>query len=250
VLVVDGPGLGQARRIRKYDLDVQPSISVYPAWDVTPVPGHSKIQVSRAYWSTYIVANRVDNSSSTGGCAKTNPYGQGGIITPYGTTLDSTVENNTQIEADGILLSGFYASVPSVNYGIEIRAFYATELRGNSITGEYQAPNSQGGIKLWFGADPSSPSPTMGFNVVVAHNTIAGSDYGDAAISIIPSSSMPLKAAPPYRATAIFGNTVGFIPWGIAIHSPTSGTVLDNNMDSSTLLPASVLDLGSGTFQW
>src|SRR5882757_8616734 len=63
--VVQGPGLGQLRKVTGYRSDSQTAtFTVLPAFDVLPQPG-SAVTVGLQNWQSYIVDNLVDHSSPT-----------------------------------------------------------------------------------------------------------------------------------------------------------------------------------------
>lgn len=277
VVVVDGPGLGQARPISDYGLSDEPSIKVDPPWDVTPVPKESKVVVVRAYWSTFTVGNEVDDSVAAG-CAKTNPIGvgKGGAMGWFGATFDSSFENNLQVEADGIGASSGYAGVEYFEYedaqgnpqqlymGFRTQPIYANEIRGNVIDEEYRynpgGQSSSGGIWLHYGAEPSEPAPVLAFNLAVSHNDILRSDsvsyHGALTLRLSwYAGADPSQAGPGggpadlYRAASFYRNMVDPVPWGISIPHPYGyATVLADNIDTTTLAAPSVQDLGTQTF--
>ncbi|MBL4684354.1 MAG: hypothetical protein JKY37_07175 [Nannocystaceae bacterium] len=260
VVVVEGEGLGQARRIVSYtpnDEGPNPSMEVTPAWDVIPVIGDSKVIVTRGYWSMYSVANEVDNVS----CGDANDQNKGGVIAWYGATFDSTVENNVQLRSSGIELASAYIVDSRDGASPHIGLVYASEIRSNIIEGEYNSkPGSLGGIRLWYGASRNAPSAITGYNVSVSHNSIfeanaLGSGASWAAIIVRLSWHRSLESQEQYKATTIHNN---YITGGNQIH--LSGldiyatTTFGNRDDTAAAIPV-VSSTGPGlqpqkTLEW
>lgn len=146
VQVVDGPGLGQTRRIVGCccgngctpaaglcgeDCVTNITIKVAPEWDVQPLY-NSKITVLRQFWQMYVVDNEVNNDESQ--CYKTNPIGpRGGQIEAGGMTADSVIEKNLQYDSEGIRLA--HGFIPSQVTGQRFQ--YFNEVRSNEIQGEF-----------------------------------------------------------------------------------------------------------------
>lgn len=162
VQVVDGPGVGQARKIVAYTSGPSPVITVTPPWDVVPVPHKSRITVAKVFWNTHIVDNVVDIRP----CKKSNvTKPQSGIVGWYAMTLDSTIEGNALYDTNGIIAATSYGWFN-----------YANEIRNNIIDGEYRFPSSIGGISLWYNSLPDAPSPLSGYGLSISHNTIVNAD--------------------------------------------------------------------------
>ena len=64
--------------------------------------------------------------------------------------------------------------------GIGTSAFliYASEIRGNLVDGEYDFPDSIGGINLRYGSVNDMPSPVLSYNLAISHNTVIRADAG------------------------------------------------------------------------
>ncbi|MCB1055182.1 MAG: hypothetical protein KDD11_06670 [Acidobacteria bacterium] len=216
VVVVEGPGLGQARRLVDYTPGPAPMLTVEPAWDVVPEPGRSQIVVTRAYWSTYVVDNEIDNRIASG-CQGTNPKAQEGLIGSSGWSLDSAFEGNRQYDSGGFHISKQYAAYL---LGVESEAtgIYATEIRGNLIDGEPPgATVAKGGIEFWHSATSGKPSIILCHDLTIAHNTILGADNSTGgAIGTKVSAGV---TSDPYSLTTIhiFRNTIADVPAGIVL---------------------------------
>ena len=172
VQVVDGKGVGQARKIESYTGGAQSTITVSPPWDVVP-DASSKVTVARQFWQVYVVDNQVDIR----GCEKDNPNTtKSGVIGFAAMMADSTIEGNTLYESDGILLVAQYiVELADLN----VRSFqYFIEVRGNTIIDEYDfdSDHSWSGITLRYASDPDHPSPVVGYGISVSHNTIDHAD--------------------------------------------------------------------------
>ncbi len=281
LVVVDGTGVGQARKIVDYTEDEQPRIVVDPPFDVAPDPT-SRVVAIRGYWSAYIVANEVHDDLASG-CSKSNPIGvtgKGGVIGSTGGTWDSTIEANVQVEADGIVLHSGYSGVdvfdpptwlpqcdpndpqfdPSLNcapvyMGYRTTVKYAVEVVANDVDGEYAwnvwpNPSSVGGVRLMYDAEPTFQNPVLGYNVVVADNSIRQSDSGYlGAITLRRSWHMPETWRPAYLAATIFDNLVADADWGIALPHPEAlATALADNVQDVLQTPAGVQDLAAETW--
>jgi hypothetical protein len=219
ISIVQGPGIGQSRRIASYSLDPATqsvTFRVSPRWDVTPSPGHSQIIVLRQYWQVYVVANRIDQASPP--CRKSNLDGpRGGVIAFWTPTADSVIAANRQQDSDGIeFLQNYSARTPSCP-GCVGSASLATalEIRDNLITGEYDWSSdcSWSGIRGYFVATPTpeAPPPVLGFGAVIAHNTISHADGQRGGAIDIAHAGAPGPAPgrwPMVRNVLIFGNVI------------------------------------------
>lgn len=177
VQIADGPGLGQSRRIASYaPAGASTSVQVDPGWDVPPVPGESKVVLTRAYWQIQTVDNIVDLR----GCTKANPNGpSGGGIGQAGPLVDASFDGNRQYETDGISLSGSYSTAALTDgIGAYWASAYFVEIRNNEIQGEYDWESlcSLSGIGLYYSAGFDQPSPIVQFGVNVAGNTVTQAD--------------------------------------------------------------------------
>jgi hypothetical protein len=103
IQVVDGPGMGQTRRIDSYRWDPADSIlqlQVSPAWDITPRETGSRVIVTSQLWQIHVVANEIDQSKSTCRKSKRNNL-RAGLIVMGGSASDSSVERNRLPDTDG-----------------------------------------------------------------------------------------------------------------------------------------------------
>jgi hypothetical protein len=183
VLLVDGRGLGQTRKITAVITDRNGSnttLRVRPAWDVPPATG-SRLVVSEQFWQTYVVGNEVRQDSPT--CRKSNLNGPfGGSITLWAPFSDSVIDANRQIGTSGINFNQMYSaqarSCASCRRAIAFQT--ALEIRNNVIDGEYDwfSDCSKSGITGTFAASPTpeSPPPRLSFGVQVDHNDISHAD--------------------------------------------------------------------------
>lgn len=189
-----GPGLGQARRITSYRIDRmsrQVTFTVAPGWDVVPVPGQSKISVSRIFWQTYTLNNFVDHRQPL--CAKSNrSEPKGGVIGLWATMYDSVVANNQQFDSDGILFQNQYServsSCADCNRGTFMLGF--VEISNNLIDGEYRWDDdcSSSGILGSLAASPGDPPLTVNYAMNIEGNVIRQADaWRGGAIAFTPS---------------------------------------------------------------
>ncbi len=185
IQVMEGPGLGQTRRIAAYGARPEGSGGVYfrvsPKWDVVPVAGTTRIAVGRQYWQLYVIANDIDQRTPL--CKKANLSApSGGLISLWAQAADTTIEGNRQWDTDGITFQQAYeakaASCPSCGGSTTFST--ALEIRGNVIDGEYDWSSdcSRSGILGSFGASPTPESkpPIVGFGPVIAYNVITHAD--------------------------------------------------------------------------
>jgi hypothetical protein len=217
--IVAGPGMGQARRIRSYTEDPATgmvTLRISPGWDVVPAANGARVIVGMQFWHVYIVGNDVNQASPP--CHKTNLNGpRGGVIFMGGPVADSTIENNRQVDTDGIeFFQGYNAHAPSCpNCVGDAYLVSAFEIRGNVIEGEYDWSSdcSWSGIRSYFVASPTpeEPPPLLGFGTVIAHNTISHADgQRGGAIEIAHAGT----AGPPpgrwamVKDTLIYGNVI------------------------------------------
>lgn len=194
IVVVDGPGMGQARRIRRYRTrGTTTDFEVAPDWDVAPAVGKARIIVTRQYWQTYIVGNEVIQSQPT--CRKSNLTGpKGGEINVWSTSADSVVAGNRQQDTSGI---GFKLkhSVPGPacpRCDTAFAAQLALEVRHNQIHGEYDWSSdcSLSGIHATYGASPTPEAPptVMSYGVALTDNLIDHADgLRSGGIEIVPT---------------------------------------------------------------
>ena len=196
IQVVQGPGLGQTRKITSVRWDAAASRAVFrvsAAWDVMPVPAQSGVILTRQYWQVYVVANLINQSAPT--CTKSNLNNpRGGMISIYGPAIDSTVQSNRQYDTDGIAVAHAYnVHTPSCPQCLTNATFQtALDIRGNVIEGEYDWSSdcSDSGVRAIFGAAPTTeaPPPVTGFGVQFTHNVVTHADgLHGGAINIVPT---------------------------------------------------------------
>jgi hypothetical protein len=196
VKVVSGPGLGQTRRIVSYQSDTANArtvLKIAPQWDLVPDAGTGRIVVSRQYWQVFVVGNEIEHGSPP--CRNSNRNGaNGGVISVWTPSADSVIEANRQHGTNGILFQQGYSvragSCPQCDNATALQT--ALEIWGNTIDGAYDWPSecSEGGIRGSFSASPTPESrpPTVGFGVVIAHNTVVRADgVGGGAIGFRPT---------------------------------------------------------------
>jgi hypothetical protein len=211
VAAVDGRGIGQVRRVASYSEDAgtgMVTLHVSPDWDV--VPRGARLVVNKQYWQVYVVANKVEQGDPP--CSKSNmTNARGGVIAFWAPIADSTIEANSQHEADGIEVGQLYDDrAPSMSFATAI------EVRNNLIDGEYDwnTDCSWSGIRAYFTAllrDAQTSPPILGFGLLIAHNTITKADgqrggaidFARAGPTGPPPGNWPLLQNP-----LIFGNTI------------------------------------------
>ena len=216
--VVDGIGIGQARKISDYSEDAASGLTVFrvsPAWDIAPST-HSRIVMSREYWQLYVVANEVDQRAPP--CGKSNLNGpSGGTISIWAPSADSVIEGNRQYDTNGILFSMAYTvTAPSCpTCGVFAGFQTALDIRGNLVDGEYDWSSdcSRSGISGVFGASPTpeSPPPAEAIGISISHNEIRRADgFHGGAIDVAPTwfRGPPPNDWPFMRGIAIFGNLI------------------------------------------
>ena len=229
IQVVNGVGLGQARKIVSYvvdPLEQEVTFTVSPAWDVVPRAGSSMITVAREFWQVYTVDNTVD----TRGCAG---YGNRNGLKRYGgigfgaMTADSTAEGNAQYDTAGIMISPGYSVESEYNYPAWQRFAYFLDVRGNELAGEpdYDSACSWAGVSLWHGAvsgppENMPPSPAvLGYGVSIAKNSISHSDSIRGGAIAFADTWFEPNGSRMYVNTLIYGNEISNLP------PPTSPTV-------------------------
>lgn len=223
VLVVDGPGTGQARKIASVkQTPGTVTFNLIPGWDVAPTPGKSKLVVYRAYWQAQIMDNSVDNT----GCAKP---GQKGLINWFATTLDSRIAGNQMKDTEGILLWGLYSpDNPSTKPNESFYSgWHSCDVSSNRIEGKVDT-ELYGGITLTYGTDPSY-GPALGSSINIKGNTI----------SVVHDRSVALSSSwwlPPERTlewTIIQNNELSRSKIGVEMeNSNAHNTVLFGNIFS------------------
>lgn len=185
IQIVEGPGLGQVRRIVSYVIDSstsQVTFTVFPGWDVIP-QATTRAAVGRQFWQVYTVDNFVDHrqwdSNGTRICQNTKtdnwaspggPVVSGGVIGAWAQMADSTLEGNRQLATDGIRLTNQYGGWTLFQSSLEVR--------GNTIDQEYKWSSncSWSGIGVLYSATPAFTVPTAGYGLSVARNTIIQAD--------------------------------------------------------------------------
>ncbi len=232
--IVQGPGLGQARKITAIRTDPSAgsenvTFTVAPAFDVLPQT-NGLVTDSRLFWQTYTVDNVIDHRTPS--CLKSNRKRQaGGLITPYAATTDSVVEGNIQYDSSGILAAHEYKLADpkaGIGYpGTLIQSF--NEIRGNTISGTYDALDksreAEYGIAIAYGATPDArPPPTISYGLAISHNAVSRVRSSKGAISLSRSwftgpDSRTYRGTTPWKiadATLIFKNTLTDIDQSVA----------------------------------
>lgn len=205
IQVVQGPGLGQTRRITGYTRsqdETTVTFKVSPRWDIVPRAGQTRIGVGNQYWQVYTVGNEIDQASPP--CGKSNLSGpRGGQIVQWAHTADTVIDGNQLRDTSGIVLQQIYSvrAPPCPECGRTVAMQTAVEIRNNLIDGEYSWSSdcSDSGIAVLFGASatPESAPPVVSFGVTIDHNTIVHADnYNSGAIDVTASWS---DGPPPYR---------------------------------------------------
>ena len=218
IQVMQGPGLGQTRRITTYAArpDGNVEFRVAPDWDVVPAPGATRIVIGRQYWQVYVVANEIEQGAPP--CTKANRTNRsGGLISLWAPAADAVIAANRQHDSDGIAYQQQYdpltASCPTCGGGAAFST--ALEIRGNTISGEYDwlSDCSRSGILGSYAAAPTPESvpPLLGFGTVIADNVITHADnLGGGAIVIAPTwhRGPPPGDWPLVEGPLIFHNTI------------------------------------------
>lgn len=184
VTIVEGAGLGQARKIMSYVVDSATgriTFKVSAEWGVVPDAQQSRVSVSRQYWQVYTVGNVIDHRQPL--CRKSNrSQPRGGGIVLWAPMSEAAVADNRQFDTDGIILQQAYSAVdrecPSCRSYIASQ--YFADIQYNTIDGEYDWSSncSHSGIQAGFGASPtpSSPPPVVSYGLSIAHNSIRRAD--------------------------------------------------------------------------
>lgn len=216
--VVEGPGLGQTRKIRSYHSDPSTGLTVfqvYPAWDVRPAAGAARVIVTRQFWQTYVVGNEINQAAPP--CKKANLNGpRGGEINMWAPSADSLFAGNRQLDTNGLgyqqIFSSHQRSCPTCDSHSAVQT--GLEIRGNQVLGEYDWSSScsLSGIHGLIGASPTpeAPAPILSFGVQIMHNTIEHADgLHGGAIDIVPTwfrGTEPLR--PLVANTVLAHNTI------------------------------------------
>jgi hypothetical protein len=215
IMIGGGTGLGQIRKITSYTIDAHSNhvaFHVEPKWDVTP-QADSRITIGREFWQVYAIANTVENRRPP--CLKSNRSQTApGQISLWAQVADSVVEGNRQYDTGGILLQQNYVlpDESCANCGAEVYSVYFTEVRSNSIIGEYDWDSdcSSSGIVAGVAASPDQRSvpPVLGYGVSISHNIIRHADGSDGgAISFTES----WWSGPPPHRWPIANNTLVYL---------------------------------------
>jgi hypothetical protein len=229
IQVVEGPGVGQSRKIASYEIDPATKrivFRVYPRWDVPPVANASKITAGREFWQTYILDNHIDQRRPL--CQKSNATKPaGGRIAIWAQSSDSLVAGNQQYDTDGIIVQQTYTgsdpTCPGCSPGMMLQGFLT--ISENRVEGEYawNSDCSQSGITMAHSASqtPNAPPPIVSYGVSIAHNTIVHSDGMTGGAITVPATwfrgPMPHRW-PVVNNLLIYGNSVNDIAGAPAEH--------------------------------
>ena len=191
--IVQGPGLGQLRKVTGYSATGSTvTLTVSPSFDVLPQVG-SQVVLTFDNWQTYIVDNLADHSP--GICVDAAKSGNGGgIISFYSNTADSVIEGNQQNSTNGILLAHQYILSSGNPVGLLLDS--SNEIRNNNINGAVQFGGVTGvsGIRMAYVATPASgptPAPPVeSFGLVIAGNQITAADDVGGAIEFEDGGSV------------------------------------------------------------
>jgi len=190
IQLVNGTGMGQARRVIGYSTDAATgltTIRVAPAWDVVPVPGSGRAAMGRENWQVYVVDNTVDNRQPL--CRKSNRSRRvAGAIGFWAQSADSLIAGNRQYDSDGIFLHEVYAAAEHTCADCTMMGFFSffIDIRANLIDGEFDWMNdcSRSGIGIGVAAADwvDKTPPVVSFGISVSHNRIRRADqqYGGA----------------------------------------------------------------------
>jgi hypothetical protein len=226
IMIGGGTGLGQVRKITSYTIDAKSNRVVFhvePNWDVTPRGSDSRVTIGREFWQVYTIANTVEHRRPP--CLKSNrSQSAGGQITLWAQMADSVVEGNRQYDSSGILLQQNYVLPDKgcADCGAVVYAEYFTEIRSNSIIGEYDWDSdcSSSGIISGVAASPDEGSvpPVLGYGVSISHNIIQHADAADGGAISFTQSWWP--GPPPHRwpianNTLVYANDIRDISGGL-----------------------------------
>jgi len=184
IQIVDGPGLGQARKIVGYSIDSVTHLTTFkvsPGWDVIPISSKSRVAVGREYWQLYVLDNRVDNRQPL--CQKSNrTRHDAGMITMWAQSADSVIAGNRQYDSDGIFVQQNYIVPERACADCTMQSFFQSflEIRSNIVDGEYDWTTdcSNSGIAVGVAAAPwgNAAPPNVGYGVSISHNVIRHAD--------------------------------------------------------------------------
>jgi hypothetical protein len=225
IMIGGGTGLGQVRKIAAYTIDAGSNrvvFQVQPKWDVTPRAADSRVTIGREFWQVYTIANTVEHRKPP--CLKSNrSQSAGGQISLWAQMADSVVEGNRLYDSSGILLQQNYVlpEKTCADCGAVVYSEYFTEIRANSIIGEYDWDSdcSSSGIIAGVAASPDQGSmpPVLGYAVSISHNLIQHADgSGGGAISFTQSwwPGPPPHRWPLANNTLVYANDIRDIPSG------------------------------------
>jgi hypothetical protein len=274
VQVLAGPGLGQSRKVRGYTIDSATqtvTFSVSPPFDVAPIPGASKIGLSKQAWQVLMIDNEVDNQGCFTGPGTTpnlNGLQYGGIIGFYGNNSDSAIAGNIQREAGGIGVQVEYddrSTAPGEGCAYAYQYYFSTyflDIRNNTIEGMVDASAScrRGGINLLYqslissetGCAPNTdgacvcanmvflPSPVVpAFGNRVSHNLISSAfGFWGGGVSFVPLATI-VPGSVHFSSTMIDRNSVSASP----PYAPSTSLI-----DQATGLPVSCSEPASEHF--
>jgi hypothetical protein len=224
IMIGGGTGLGQVRKITSYAIDAKSNRVVFhvqPTWDVTP-QADSRVTIGREFWQVYAIANTVEHRRPP--CLKSNrSHSAGGQISLWAQMADSVIEGNRQYDTSGIFLQQNYVlpDKSCADCGAEVYSEYFTEVRSNSILGEYDWDSdcSSSGIIAGVAASPDQGSvpPVLGYGVSISHNIIQHADGSDGGAIAFTQSWWP--GPPPHRwpianNTLVYANDIRDISGG------------------------------------
>ncbi len=258
VNIVDGKGLGQTRKITGYQDYTQPgpwTFTVSPPWDVIP-DSSSVVTVKRSNWNVYLVDNVVDNRGCIKSALQEKNEADSGQFGFWAEVSDWAIEGNRLYDSAGILAlaSSQEGAGPGINNGWNN---FAGEIRNNLVDGNDKCPSDPncvvtGGIKVWYGGPPDSPSVVQGYNLLISHNTVMGgaSDVNLGGIAIRAAGYLSKITPYQWKDVLIFHNNIENSPsYGININEyHVWNTVLyKNNFKDNKL--GEVFDKGTQTIQ-
>ena len=246
VQITDGRGVGQSRKIATHTAGAQDVITLSAAWDVTPdcsagSTTQSSAVVHNLHKNIYVVDGLTDNRV-TGFSSPINLMA-GGVITFYGSTVDSSIEGNQLYDTGGIFLNGTNTTGGAMASNGGLSAFnYFNEVANNVISGKANTLGP-GGIFLYYASNPGEASAGVeGYGARISANIIetaslGGSPTSGGAISILPGWYSP---ATPYawKEVLAFDNIISNVSQGIFLaNNYIWDTVLLDNDFSSVATP-------------
>jgi hypothetical protein len=224
IMIGGGTGVGQVRKITAYTVDAKSNRVVFhvqPKWDVTPQTD-SRVTIGREFWQVYTIANTVEHRRPP--CLKSNrSQSAGGQISLWAQMADSVVEGNRLYDTSGILLQQNYVlpDKSCADCGAAVYSEYFTEIRSNSIIGEYDWDSdcSSSGIIVGVAASPDEGSvpPVLGYGVAISHNIIQHADAADGGAISFTQSWWPGPPPPRWpiaNNTLVYGNDIREITGG------------------------------------